>query len=174
MLAAAAERAEADGLDGPEGAILAAVEELGALGKVAHRFGVSRAAVQAWIRTDPERLRPLIAEARLGAGDGAAEEAGEILDVLAKQSELTTAEVSLANSRANHRKWLAGVWNEMYRDRRGAEVKVEVDVRLLHLEALRAEGVRRNPVVVATVVEGTPEEEDGGAQVEQATWEEED
>lgn len=156
LLEAAGTRAEADGLATPEDAILVAVAELGALGKVARRFGVTRAAVQAWIRTDPGRIRPLIQEARRQAADLLAEEAGEVLENAAQVIEgvrmpLSSADVSLANSKSNYLRWLAGIYDEQYRDKKGAGVNVQVTVGQLHLDALKAHGVRRAPVVEVSV-----------------------
>jgi hypothetical protein len=151
LLEAAGREAEAQGLATGEEAILVAVAELGALGKVARRFGVTRGAVQAWIRTDPERIRPLIAEARRQAADLLAEEAGDVLNGV--QADPTSAQVSLANSKSNYMRWLAGVYDEQYRDRKGGDVSVKVTVGQLHLEALQAHGVRRAPVVEVSVEE---------------------
>lgn len=156
LLAAAAVKAEELGLESAEAAILQAVEELGALGKVSRRFGCSRAAVQAWIRTDPERLRPLIKEARRQAADIAAEEAGDVLDDL--PLEPTSPQVQAANSKSNYKRWLAGVWSEDYRDQK-AGVQVNVDIGQLHLEALRSEGVRRVAVTVPAGPEAVEEAE---------------
>jgi hypothetical protein len=163
LLQAAATRAEQDGLGDAEGAILAAVAELGALGKVARRFGVTRAAVQAWIRTDPDRLRSALAEARRDAGEVKAEDAGEHFDDLG--DDPSTAQVQVARERSNYDRWLAGVWNEQYRQDRGVKVAVGVGLAQLHLDALRAEGVRRAPVVVVEV-EATSPGEDGGEALE--------
>lgn len=165
LMDAAAQRAEQDGLADAEEAILAAIAELGALGKVAHRFGVSRAAVQAWIRTDRDRLRPLVEEARRDAGEVRAETAVEHFDDLPEDP--STAQVQVAKERSGYDRWLAGVWNEQYRDQRGAQVNVNLNVGQLHLDALRAEGQRRAPVVDVQVDEPRPEtEEDGEPWVE--------
>lgn len=171
LLEAAGAEAERVGLESAEEAILAAVAEEGALGKVGRRFGVTRAAVQAWIRTDPERLRPMIEKARLEAGEARAEQAGEHFEDLGALGDITREEIALAKERSAYDRWLAGVWNRQYKDQ-GANVVVALDLGRLHLDALRAEGVRRTPVAVA---EAIAPGEDGGRvlEVEPEAWEDE-
>ena len=83
--------------------------------------------------------------ARTLSADAMADDALEILDMLQSQPLLSNAEVSLATSRANFRKWLASVRNRAeYGEREKAGVSLNVSIRQLHLDALRAGG--RPPV----------------------------
>lgn len=106
---------------------------------IAQSLGFSRGLLYKWINRDKERRRAKLKEARELSADAHAEDAGEVLDDLSEQPGVTSAEVQLANARANYRKWLAGVRNrEEYGERQQAGITVNVGS--LHLDALRAAG----------------------------------
>lgn len=94
---------------------------------IAESFGVSRVLLHEWTGATPERKR-LIVVARENSAIALVEDGLDILDK-AKPSES-----SLATSRANFRKWLAGV-----RDRAGygsgTEGRTVLNVGELHLHA---------------------------------------
>lgn len=107
--------------------------------KVAERIGASsRGMLYLWIDMDRDRRRRLLQEARERSADAHAEDGLEILDGLEAEMAVTSAEVQRANSRANYRKWLAGVRNREAYGEPKAGVDVNVNIGSLHLDALRA------------------------------------
>lgn len=138
---------------------------------LARHFGCDVTAIQAWLNTDRQRLRGRLREARKASAEIVVEDAEEILDKLTEHREVevvtrsgevvtvmqppSSSEVQAATSRANFKKWLAGVYDEQFADR-PAQVNVGVSFGSAFLEALRAEGHRRDAeaqVVDAEIVE---------------------
>jgi len=99
----------------------------------------SRSYMYMWRRRGgDERVRKW-KEAIVHSADALAEEAGTVLDELVGRAA-TAADVSLAKSRSEHRRWLATKYNkEKYGDAK-AQVEVHLSLGDLHLSALRARG----------------------------------
>lgn len=98
-----------------------------------------------------------LAEARMRASHGFAEESVEIVD---QADDTSSAAVSKASSRARSRQWLASKWNRKdYGDEKG--VSVNVSITSLHLDALRAQTPKVTGAVsmVAQAIEGTRSED---------------
>lgn len=106
------------------------------IGKV---FGVSRQLIYHWINED-ERRREKFDAAREASADAMVEDALDELDTPLPPGA-GSAEVNIRNSRANFRKWLAGVRNEKYRpESQKGDVNVQVSLGVQHLEALMQKG----------------------------------
>lgn len=103
---------------------------------------ISRPLLYAWRDAGGTERREAWKHAMACRGEGLIEEAGEILDELAGNMP-TSAEVSLARERANHRRWLGGKLNEDYSDKPGVDVNVLVSADDQLLAALRKHGQRR-------------------------------
>jgi hypothetical protein len=95
-----------------------------------------------------------VLEARRASADAHAEMAADVLDDLARRSDegevLGSADVSLARSRSEYRRWLAGVRDREQYGTRDAQATVNVTIGDLHLDALRRAG---GPVLEAQEVE---------------------
>lgn len=121
--------------------------------KVAEATGCSsRGLLYSWIKLGGDERRRRLEEARKLSAHATAEDAGEILDDLAKSAvPITSADVSLATSRAKYRQWLAGMRNrEDFGDRAGVEVNISIGE--MHIDALR-----RNSA--AAIAAADPDEE---------------
>jgi hypothetical protein len=100
---------------------------------------ISRPLLYNW-RNKSEARREGWALAMKLRGHALAEEAGEVLDSLVGTAP-SAAEVSLAKSRAEYRRWLAGRLNaEAYGEDKQALLNVNLNVGDLHLDALRRVG----------------------------------
>jgi hypothetical protein len=106
-----------------------------------------------WLVTRPELTRVLesvfpeetgtaLDSARQRASHTLAEGSLDILDAPAA----TPSDASRAKNRAEFRRWLAGVWNDQYREKKG-DVNVAISLAALHLDALRS----RSPSTVTAV-----------------------
>lgn len=114
------------------------------------------------VATENDKLAALFKQARADAAAALVEKNLEELETF-KPSSLQTAnaEVSLLKLRAEHRKWLAGIYDRAVfgEERKNAGVNVTLDLGALHLAALR--GARQSSVrrlesgeVSAEVVDG--------------------
>lgn len=106
--------------------------------KVAELTGCSsRGLLYSWIKLGGDERKRRLTEARKLSAHCVAEDAGEILDNLATSTTpISSADVSLATSRARYRQWLAGMRNrEEYGDKAGVEVNITVGE--MHIDALR-------------------------------------
>ena len=113
--------------------------------KVAEAVGASsRGMLYSWIKAGGEERKQKLKAARRESAHNLAEDGVGILDDLADAQLVTSPEVSLASSRANYRKWLAGVRNrEEYGER---SALVEISIGDLHLEALARHSAARLPI----------------------------
>lgn len=102
--------------------------------QIAKDYGVSHTMLWRWAKQNPER-KAAYDEARRLSADALVDKAqGGLEECEADNS----AQVSLANSKANFYRWLAGVRD---RDQYGeAQQKQVVNIAELHLNALRAYG----------------------------------
>jgi hypothetical protein len=122
--------------------------------KVAAKVGASsRGLLYSWIDAGGEARKKALKVARAISAHSIAEDAGEILDELADSlTPVTSADVSLASSRAKYRQWMAGMRNrDEYGDQSG--VQINVSVGDMHLDALRRNGAAQIPVIEAEVIE---------------------
>ena len=105
-------------------------------------FGYSRQMIYAWIKRGGPERHERWQEAKEMAAHALVDEAGDILDadgVVVTSS----AQASMLKSRAEHRRWLAGVYNRKeYGDETG-KIDVQLNIGALHLDALRAGGTRK-------------------------------
>lgn len=111
------------------------------LREIAEEVGCSRGYLYVWLDQRPtkEERRARYRAARRRSAEALEEEGREVLDDLAGDRGVSSAEVSLARSRANYRQWQAKVRDrEQYGDRPGVEVNLSVGD--LHLGALKAHG----------------------------------
>lgn len=121
-------------------------------------FGVSRTYFYRWINLDKDRRQKLLREARAVAAMGHAEDAGEVLDELVG-TVITPADVTLANSRSNYKRWLAEVYERGAIERTETKDSLVLNIGQLHLSALKEAGrahvaeLQSGPVVEAEVVE---------------------
>lgn len=103
---------------------------------------ISRPLLYQWRDAGGQERREAWKHAMACRGEQLVEEAGEILDELAGQMP-TSAEVSLARERANHRRWLGGKLNDDYSDK-GGDVNVAiVAADDAFVAALKKHGQRR-------------------------------
>ena len=127
---------------GGDEAVFARIEAGERVGAIMRSYGLSRGMFYRWVKVGGDARRARYQEARRYSADALAEDGREILDRLAKAAktrDVSNAEVSLANSRANYRKYLASVYDrEQYGERPG--VQVNIGIRDLHLDALRTLG----------------------------------
>lgn len=98
----------------------------------------SRPYIYRWIHHGGEERERAWEEAKEIAAHCHVEDSGEILDDA--QHVTTSAEASMAKARAEHRKWLAGVFNREDYGEKKEEVGVNVSIGALHLDALRSSG----------------------------------
>jgi hypothetical protein len=104
---------------------------------VMQSHGRGRKMFYAWIRTGGEERRERFEEAQRLSAEALVDQGGEILDQAAAAG--STAQVMAAKSRAEWRKWLAGVRApDTYGDKSG--VQISVNIGQLHLDALRVAG----------------------------------
>jgi hypothetical protein len=87
------------------------------------------------------------------SADAHAEMAGDILDDLAEELDPSSAQVSLAKSRSEYKRWLARVRD---RDKYGEEKQQALNVNILtagdlHIDGLRRLGARPEPEAIETV-----------------------
>lgn len=128
---------------------LAAGESVGKIAKSIILPGetkpISRPFLYSWRNKSEDRRKGWELAMQLSA-DALAEDAGDILDELAEEYEPTSAQVSLARSRSEYRRWLASMRDkEKYGEKKG---DVNVNVLSLgdaHLEVLRKLGQRAEP-----------------------------
>jgi len=130
------------------------VEEGHPMKTVAELTGCSsRGLLYSWIKHGGDERKNRLRAARKVSAHSLAEDAGEVLEELAKKTLLTSADVSLGSSRARYKQWLAGMRNrDEYGDKSGVEVNISVGE--LHLDALR-----RNSAELTSLVPGTEVEE---------------
>lgn len=123
---------------GGDGWIVDRIADGDKISDIAKDLGVSRQLIYRWADASPER-KELVHAALRASSHSLAEDAGSVLDDMAKKTDLSSAEVALASHRAQYRKWLAGVRNkEDYGDK--AAPTVQISVGSLHLDALRVAG----------------------------------
>lgn len=115
--------------------------------ELARLAGVSRPILDDWLKSTDERKRALTL-ARESTADFLVDEATQLLDTA------TVRESGLAASKANWRKWLAGVYNrQTYGNQQ--ETKLSISLSDLHLHA-HAER-KAIPAPVSTAAVGTGE-----------------
>lgn len=159
VLAPRVERVQLALGEGGEDAFFALVEEGKSIAKIARRLGCSSTSIHAWLDAGEGR-RAKLAQARAVGADYHADRAGEVLEELVGQVP-TAPEVTLANSRSNYHRWLAGVQNrDVYGDKPQA-VNVQVSINQLHLDALRQAGAVVHVPPAATVEAEIIEEGEG-------------
>jgi transposase len=99
---------------------------------------VSRAALQAWL--DAPEQSGLLVRARVRAADNLASETLAIVDGVAEEANA----IAKARARVDARKWVAAKWDPArYGDQKG--VNVNIDLGMLHLEAVKAVKPLREP-----------------------------
>jgi hypothetical protein len=121
-------------------------------------MNVSRGLLYAWRDFDKDGARLAKWDAAMKVrAEADLEDGGEILDTLAERKVVTSAEVSLATSRANWRKEMAKLANpEKYGDQ---QAKAVGNVAEMLLEALKVAGTARQlpkpeiPMIEAKVVD---------------------
>jgi hypothetical protein len=106
---------------------------------VAEPFGYSRQMIYAWIHAGGDERRAKWREAKELASHVLVDEAGEILD---GEVPITSAHASHLKARAEHRRWLAGVWNRKDFGTEDGKIDVNLNIGSLHLDALRQAGSR--------------------------------
>lgn len=113
------------------------VEDGLSMKRVAEETGCSsRGLLYSWIKLGGDERKARLKAARKISAHSLAEDAGEVLDSLADEQVITSADVSLASSRARYKQWLAGMRNrEDYGEKAGVEINLSVGE--LHLDALR-------------------------------------
>jgi hypothetical protein len=124
--------------------------------KLMARYGVSRDMWYTWLGMDPSgRRRKLYDEAKRLSADAHADISGEVLEDVGDGLTLTSAQVSLANSKSAYHRWLAEVRD---RDQYGTKQAptVQINLGLDHLTALRELGCDPGRVVDAEIVEDVP------------------
>lgn len=131
------------------------------IGKVAEHYGTSRQQLYTWRDRDgqKERRREKWELAMKASASAKAEEGETILDELSER-ELppSTADVSLANSRAAYKRWLASVRDRETYGEKAQGPNVVVNIQALHLDALRKMGnmdmfPQAQPALVGTTLE---------------------
>jgi transposase len=100
---------------------------------------VSRGMLYDWRNRGGDERRKGWDLAMKASGHPLAEDAGEILEELAEGLAPSAPEVQLARARSNYKTWLAGIRNEAYAEKK-SDIKVELNVGALHLDALRKRG----------------------------------
>lgn len=135
-LAALAKRIE---LAGGEDYIFGLIEDGQTPKAIMALFGLSRTYFYRWINLDRERRTGLLKSARAVASMGHAEDAGAVLDELVG-GPITPADVSLANSRSNYKRWLAEVYERGTIERREGTAELVLNIGNLHLTALKEAG----------------------------------
>lgn len=105
---------------------------------------ISRPFLYAWRNKGGDERRKGWALAMQVSADAHAEEAGDILDELAVEHDPTSAQVALARSRSEYRRWLAKTRDrEKYGDdKTAAAVSVNLNIADLHIASLRELGQR--------------------------------
>lgn len=109
--------------------------------RIGQRFGVSRQLIYHYINEDEERRRRFD-EARAASADTLIDDTLEDLEAPLPPGA-GSAEVALRNSRANFKKWLAGIRNDLYSPKTGEGVNVNVNLGTQHLDALMKRGVSK-------------------------------
>jgi hypothetical protein len=137
-LTALAKRIEDEGGDS---VVLDRISDGESVAKIMKTYNLSRRMFYDWVHMDSEREKAWKAARRVGA-EARVDEGRKILDDMAEPGKMpTNAEVSLANSRANWRKWEAGKADpETYGDDKAA-VAVNLNIGDMHLQALIGGGL---------------------------------
>lgn len=126
-------------------------------------FGLDRDTIYKWIHEGGEEREAAWKAAKRRSADALAEEGMKILD---EAEEVTnSAQATVARSRAEYRKWLAGVRNrDDYGPAAGPAVTLNLGIGELHLDALRQRGAMAlgegSEVLEAEVVDEREEGED--------------
>lgn len=103
--------------------------------KLAARLGVSRQMLYKWSKMTEGRREKYL-EARTTCAGVYADESKDLLDDLADDPDVTSAQVSLARARSHSRQWTAGKLNpEKYGDKQ--VIDITVNAENLHLDAVR-------------------------------------
>src|SRR5690606_3859770 len=104
---------------------------------IGESFGYSRGMIYSWIYAGGEERRKRWNEAKKLAAHAHVEDATELLE---NSRPVTSGEAQHLRSRAEHKKWLAKVYNrEEYGDEQG-RIDLNLNIGSLHLDALRAAG----------------------------------
>lgn len=103
---------------------------------------ISRPLLYQWRNAGGQERREAWKEAMRSRGEQLVEESGEVLDELAGQMP-TSAEVSLARSRSEYKRWLGGKLNDDYSDKPGDVNIAVVNVDNEFAKALKKHGQRR-------------------------------
>jgi len=128
--------------------------------KVAELTGCSsRGLLYSWIKHGGEERKKHLHAARKISAHCLAEDAGEVLDDLADSQVITSAEVSLASSRARYKQWLAGMRNKEDYGEKSSGVEINLSVGELHLDALRRHSAEAIAARTEDVVEADYEVE---------------
>ena len=128
----------------PEEAFFSRVREAKTMLEIATELGVSKTALYCWLDAGEGR-RDALDKARKAAASELAEQAGQVLDELVDDEDLTAPKVQLATQRSGFKRWLAGKWDDRFSDR-PAGVQVNIGIGELHLDALRVRGSLPDPV----------------------------
>lgn len=140
-------RAKLEELDAQEELIFALIEDGKALVDVATQAGCSRSFLMKWLKRTSEREQRFN-QARITAGDALADDIQASADNIlqrAMDGRANKVEVAAAKLVADNKRWLAGVWNPTkFRDDKGSNVNVSLDMGSLFLQALRAGPPARN------------------------------
>ena len=121
---------------GGEDAIFSLIADGEPMRVIADKLGTSRGMVYHWIHAGGGEREQRWEAAKEIAAHVHVEDAGEILDTA---PGITSADVSLARARAEHRMHLAAMFNRRaYGEDKAAGVNVQIDIGQLHLDALRS------------------------------------
>jgi len=146
LLRAFSEQIESEGGDD---VILSRIADGDSVGKIMGDYNLSRNMFYDWVHQSSEREKMWSRARRLGA-EANVEQGQKLLDDLGSKVLLSNAEVSLANSRANWRKWLASKRDpDTYGDDKTAAVALNLNVGELHLQALIGGGLAEPSLEVA-------------------------
>ena len=120
---------------------------------------ISRPFLYTWRNKGGDERRRGWALAMKVSADAIAEEAGDILDELAVEHDPSSAQVALARSRSEYRRWLAKTRDrDKYGEDRQAAVNVNLNIADLHFASLRELGQRPAPmeIIDAEVIKELP------------------
>ncbi|MBH9718911.1 hypothetical protein JAO10_01090 [Burkholderia contaminans] len=141
-------RAKLEELDAQEELIFALIEDGKSLLEVAAKAGCSRSFLMKWLKRTSDREQRFN-QARITAGDALADDIQASADNIlqrAMDGRANKTEVAAAKLAGDTKRWLAGAWNPKYRDDKGANVSVNVDMGAMFLQALRAGAPARNQI----------------------------
>lgn len=119
----------------------------------------SKSEIYRWIHLSEDR-EDAWQEARRISAHTVVDNIDELLED-AQETVVTSAEASIVKKRAEHAKWLAGVYNRHAYGEEKEQANVNVSIGELHLDALRSHGSMQGRVIEAEEVQDAlPEGED--------------